>query len=215
MPHGKRKAKSEKSKLAKLAKLQKKKDTPKAAPKIFTKWLMKSEPESRIENGVEMKFSFDDLKKEPNETTCWDGVRNYQARNFMRDQMKVGQSAFYYHSNCKEPGIVGITEIVKEGYVDHTQFDSKDPHFDKSSSKEDPKWIMVDVKYVRKLKRFISLKELKQIHLEHKTNGGPLEKLSLFTRARLSVQPLTEDEFKFILQLEEKDPDEELKEEKS
>lgn len=88
-------------------------------------------------------------------------------------------------------------QIVKEGYVDHTQFDSKDPHFDKSSSKEDPKWIMVDVKYVRKLKRFISLKELKQIHLEHKTNGGPLEKLSLFTRARLSVQPLTEGELNY------------------
>lgn len=81
---------------------------------------------------------------------------------------------------------------MKEGYVDHTQFDRKDPHYDPSSSKDNPKWFMVDVKYVRKLKRFISLKELKTIHLEHKTSGGALQKLSLFTRARLSVQPLTE-----------------------
>lgn len=190
--------------------VKKKKVTrPATAPaQIYTKWLMKSEPESRIQNGMEMKFSFDDLKKEPNQTTCWDGVRNYQARNFMRDQMKVGQSAFFYHSNCKEPGIVGIAEIMKEGYVDHTQFDRKDPHYDPSSSKDNPKWFMVDVKYVRKLKRFISLKELKTIHLEHKTSGGALQKLSLFTRARLSVQPLTEDEFNFILKLEDQDPDE-------
>ena len=107
------------------------KKTPESEP---THWLIKSEPDSRMENGVEMKFSFDDLKAEPDSTACWDGVRNYSARNNMR-AMKVGQQAFFYHSNTKPPGIVGIVDIVKEAYVDHTQFDRKDPHFDPASKK--------------------------------------------------------------------------------
>ena len=97
-------------------------------------WLIKSEPESRLENGVEMKFGIDDLMAEPDSTACWDGVRNYKARNNMM-AMKVGQQAFFYHSNTKPPGIIGIVDIVKESYVDHTQFDPKDPHFDAASKK--------------------------------------------------------------------------------
>ncbi|CAL1529581.1 unnamed protein product [Lymnaea stagnalis] len=168
----------------------------------YTCWLVKSEPDSRFENGVEMKFSFDDLKSSPNQTECWDGVRNYQARNFLRDQMKLGHNVFFYHSNCKEPGIIGICKIVKEGYPDHTQFDPKDPHYDSSSQENKPKWFMVDVQLVRPLKRFISLAELKKIHQEHVQRDGPLKKMSLFTRARLSVQPVTEEEWSYILQLE-------------
>ncbi|XP_018081171.1 thymocyte nuclear protein 1 isoform X2 [Xenopus laevis] len=165
-------------------------------------WLMKSEPDTRIEKGMDMKFGIEDLMAQPSQTACWDGVRNYQARNFMR-VMKIGQEAFFYHSNCKEPGIAGIVKIVKESYEDHTQFDPKNPHYDASSSPENPKWSMVDVQFVRKLKRYIPLAELKKLHLNDKSSGGPLRNIALFTRARLSVQPLTQDEFDFILKLED------------
>ncbi|XP_068094902.1 thymocyte nuclear protein 1 isoform X2 [Hyperolius riggenbachi] len=166
-------------------------------------WLLKSEPESRMEKGMDMKFGIEDLKTQPKQTACWDGVRNYQARNFLR-QMRLGQEAFFYHSNCKEPGIAGIVTIVKEAYADHTQFDPKNPHYDASSSRETPKWSMVDVQFLRMLKRYIPLAELKQIHQQHKASGGPLRNMALFTRARLSVQPLTQEEFDFILSLEDK-----------
>ncbi|XP_037324397.2 thymocyte nuclear protein 1 [Pungitius pungitius] len=168
-------------------------------------WLMKSEPESRFENGIDVKFGIEDLKALPDQTGCWDGVRNYQARNFMR-QMKDGQLAFLYHSNCKEPGIAGIMKIVKEAYVDHTQFDKKDVHFDANSKPENPKWSMVDVQYQRMLKRFLPLSELKKYHQQHGSKGGPLKDMALFTRARLSVQPLTPEEFDFVQSLEEKEP---------
>jgi predicted RNA-binding protein with PUA-like domain len=118
----------------------------------YTHWLMKSEPESRIEKGVDMKFSFEDLKAMPDSTSCWDGVRNYQARNFMRD-MKVGQLAFFYHSNTRPPGIVGIVEIVREAYTDYTQFDSKDPHYDPAATK-------VRYFYIYKLNQFFQLSSL-------------------------------------------------------
>lgn len=157
---------------------------------LYSHWLMKSEPESRFENGIDVKFGIEDLKALPNQTGCWDGVRNYQARNFMRD-MKEGHLAFFYHSNCKEPGIAGVMEIVKEAYVDHTQFDKKDVHFDASSKPDNPKWSMVDVQYQRMLQRFIPLSELKKYHVQHSAKGGPLKDMALFTRARLSVQPLT------------------------
>ncbi|XP_075249453.1 thymocyte nuclear protein 1-like [Convolutriloba macropyga] len=174
---------------------------------IFDHWLMKSEPDSRYEKGVEMKFSIDDLIKEPKSTAHWDGVRNYEARNLLRDQMKLNQQAFFYHSNCKQPGIVGVMKIVKEGYPDHTQFNKSDPHYDASSLLDKPKWYMVDVKYVRKTKRLISLEELKKLHTEHKKSlpKGVLHDLSLFTRSRLSVQPLTKEQFDFILKLEHQD----------
>ena len=106
-------------------------------------WLMKSEPESRIENGHEMKFGFDDLKANKDQTTWWDGVRNYEARNHMKS-MKIGDKAFFYHSNCKNPGIIGIVRICKEAYVDHTAFDPKDAHYDPKSDKNNPKWFMVN-----------------------------------------------------------------------
>ncbi|XP_040038944.1 thymocyte nuclear protein 1 [Gasterosteus aculeatus] len=168
-------------------------------------WLMKSEPESRFENGIDVKFGIEELKALPDQTGCWDGVRNYQARNFMR-QMKDGQLAFFYHSNCKEPGIAGIMKIVKEAYVDHTQFDKKDVHFDANSKPDNPKWSMVDVQYQRMLKRFLPLSELKKYHQQHRSKGGPLKDMALFTRARLSVQPLTPEEFDFVRSLEEEEP---------
>ncbi|XP_048836390.1 thymocyte nuclear protein 1 [Brienomyrus brachyistius] len=171
----------------------------------YCHWLMKSEPESRFENGVDVKFGIEDLKALPSQTGCWDGVRNYQARNFMRD-MKVEQVAFFYHSNCKEPGIAGLMKIVKEAYVDHTQFDRSDAHYDASSKLENPKWFMVDVRFERMTKRFLPLAELKKYHLQHKAEGGALRKLALCTRARLSVQPLTAEEFDFVLSLEDRDP---------
>ncbi|XP_066462714.1 thymocyte nuclear protein 1 [Eleutherodactylus coqui] len=174
-------------------------------------WLMKSEPESRMEKGVDMKFGIEDLKAQPNQVACWDGVRNYQARNFMR-AMEVGQEGFFYHSNCKEPGIAGIIKIVKEAYPDHTQFDPKNPHYDASSKKDDPKWSMVDVQFVRMLKRYISLAELKKLHQKHKTTAGPLRNMALFTRARLSVQPLTQEEFDYILTLEDENVEQEERE---
>ncbi|XP_003472592.1 thymocyte nuclear protein 1 [Cavia porcellus] len=167
-------------------------------------WLMKTEPESRLEKGVDVKFSIEDLKAEPEQTACWDGVRNYQARNFLR-AMKLEDEAFFYHSNCKEPGIAGLVKIVKEAYPDHTQFEKNSPHYDPSSKKDNPKWFMVDVQLVRKLKRFISLAELKTYHQAHKTSDGPLKNMALFTRQRLSIQSLTQEEFDFILHLEEKE----------
>uniref|UniRef100_A0A8C5YPL0 Thymocyte nuclear protein 1 n=2 Tax=Marmota TaxID=9992 RepID=A0A8C5YPL0_MARMA len=154
-------------------------------------WLMKSEPESRLDKGVDVKFSIEDLKAQPLQTACWDGVRNYQARNFLR-AMKLEEEAFFYHSNCKEPGIVGLMKIVKEAYPDHTQFEKNSPHYDPSSKEDNPKWSMVDVQFVRMMKRFISLAELKTCHQSHKATGGPLKDMALFTRQRLSVQPLTQ-----------------------
>ncbi|XP_076002213.1 thymocyte nuclear protein 1 [Genypterus blacodes] len=174
-------------------------------PPEYSHWLMKSEPESRFENGIDMKFGIEDLKALPRQTDCWDGVRNYQARNFMR-QMKEGQVAFFYHSNCKEPGIAGLMTIVKEAYVDHTQFDKKDVHYDAKSKADNPKWSMVDVQYERMMKRFIPLSELKQYHQQHRAKGGPLRDVALLTRARLSVQPLTPEEFDFVLSLEDEEP---------
>ncbi|XP_045441387.1 thymocyte nuclear protein 1 isoform X3 [Pipistrellus kuhlii] len=114
----------------------------KCGDNVSSYWLMKSEPESRLEKGVDVKFSIEDLKAEPKQTACWDGVRNYQARNFLR-AMKLGQEAFFYHSNCKEPGIAGLVKIVKEAYPDHTQFEKSNPHYDPSSKKDNPKWSML------------------------------------------------------------------------
>ncbi len=109
---------------------------------------MKSEPDV---------FGIDHLEKRRRQTEHWDGVRNYQARNFMRDSMKKGDQVFFYHSNCDQPGIVGIAEVVKEGYPDHTAFDPESKYYDPKSTPENPRWFMVDVKFVRRLKRTISL----------------------------------------------------------
>ena len=104
-------------------------------------WLMKSEPEA---------FSSDDLAAQPRKTAHWDGIRNDQARNFMRDDMKKGDLAFFYHSNCDEPGIVGVMEVVSEAYPDHTAFDPGSKYFDPKSDPENPSWMMVDMRYRRK-----------------------------------------------------------------
>lgn len=150
-------------------------------------WLFKNEPED---------FSIDDLASTPGKTTHWDGVRNYQARNFMRDDMKRGDQGFYYHSNCEVPAVVGIVEIVREAYPDHTAFDAGDPHFDPKSDPEDPRWFMVDVKLKRKLRRSIPLQEIKE-------HADRLEGFHLIQRGnRLSVMPVRPQHWKLILSLE-------------
>lgn len=150
-------------------------------------WLFKSEPEA---------YSLDDLKRAKARRTHWDGVRNYQARNFMRS-MKKGDLGFFYHSNCAEPGIVGIVEICREAYPDHTAFDRRDKHFDAKSDPENPRWFMVDVRYKRQLKQLISLQELKE-YADSKLNG-----LALVRRGnRLSVLPVSKPHWNFIVGLE-------------
>ncbi len=151
-------------------------------------WLMKSEPDV---------FGIDHLKAMPNQTEHWDGVRNYQARNMMRDQMKVGDQVLFYHSNCDQPGVVGIMEVVREGYPDHTAFDPECKYYDPKSDPGNPRWFMVDVRYVRHLRRTITLQELKP-HAD-----GPLADCPLVRKGnRLSIMPLSEDQWRFILSLE-------------
>ena len=151
-------------------------------------WPIKSEPS---------EFSIQDLQKKKDRTEHWDGVRNYQARNFIRDQMKIGDQAFFYHSNCEEPGIVGIARIMKEGYPDHTAFDKKDKHYDPKSDKKSPRWFMVDVKFVKQFSNTISLKAIKENRV--------LADMKLVQRGnRLSVMPVTKKEWTNVLKMEEK-----------
>ncbi len=149
-------------------------------------WLMKSEPST---------FSIDDLKSRPDKTEPWDGVRNYQARNFMRDDMKKGDQVFFYHSNCPEPGIVGLATVASASYPDPTAFDPEDSHYDPKSDADKPRWYLVDVKYKRKLKRTITLQELKQHHM--------LADMKLLQKGnRLSIMPVTKRQWDYILSLE-------------
>ncbi|HEB56707.1 MAG TPA: EVE domain-containing protein [Gammaproteobacteria bacterium] len=149
-------------------------------------WLMKSEPEV---------FGIDHLIAMPQKTEHWDGVRNYQARNMMRDQMKKGDLVFFYHSNCKQPGIVGIAKVVREGYPDHTAFDPQTNYYDPKSDPDNPRWYMVDIQHKRKLKRTISLHELKQ--------HPQLEAMTLLRKGnRLSVMPIEKEHWDYILELE-------------
>ena len=149
-------------------------------------WLMKSEPDV---------FGIDHLRKRPKQTEHWDGVRNYQARNMLRDQMQVGDRVFFYHSNCAEPGIVGIAKVVRAGYPDHTAFDPESKYFDPKSNPEQPRWYMVDVKFERKLKRTITLNALKE--------RPELSDMALVRRGnRLSIMPVTTEQWHFILSLE-------------
>ncbi len=144
-------------------------------------WLMKSEPSD---------VSIDDLAKLPGQTVAWYGVRNYQARNFMRDQMRVGDGVLFYHSNCKEPGIAGIAEVCSPAYPDATQFDKESKYFDAKATPEQPRWMNVDVKLVKKI-ALIPLDELRQ-HPE-------LENMRTLQRGnRLSITPLDPAEWKFI-----------------
>jgi predicted RNA-binding protein with PUA-like domain len=150
-------------------------------------WLMKSEPSV---------FSIDDLKSMPQRTEHWDGVRNYQARNMMRDQMKVGDQAFFYHSNCKVPGIAGLMEVVRDGYPDHTAFDPGGKYFDEKSDPDNPRWFMVDVKYIRHTQRVIPLSEIK--------SHPQLETMPLVRKGnRLSIMPVSKREWELILSIEE------------
>ena len=144
-------------------------------------WLMKSEPD---------EFSINDLAKAPGKRTAWFGVRNYQARNFMRDQMRLGDPVFFYHSSCPEPGIAGIAEVASVAYPDATQFDPKGKYYDAAATKDVPRWVHVDVKLVKKTP-LVSLAELRR-HPE-------LATMRLLQRGnRLSITPVDPREWKFI-----------------
>jgi predicted RNA-binding protein with PUA-like domain len=144
-------------------------------------WLMKSEPD---------EFSIDDLASAPNRSTAWFGVRNYQARNFMRDQMQIGDLAFFYHSSCREPGIAGIVRVSKLAYPDASQFDRKSPYYDKQSKREAPRWLNVDVAFVKKTK----LVPLAELRIQ-----PALAKMRVLQRAnRLSITPVDPKEWTYI-----------------
>jgi predicted RNA-binding protein with PUA-like domain len=151
-------------------------------------WLLKTEPST---------FSVEDLERAPRRTTAWDGVRNYQARNMLRDQMSRGDEAFLYYSSCEVPGIVAILQIVKGGYPDASAFDRKSPHFDPESERAAPRWYVVDVKLQRRLSRIITLEELRR----HAT--GALKGMILLRPGnRLSVMPIEDAHWRLILSLE-------------
>ncbi|KAJ9643917.1 hypothetical protein H2199_003783 [Coniosporium tulheliwenetii] len=165
-------------------------------------WLMKSEAESRLENGVDVKFSIDDLMAAtaPEE---WDGVRNVVARNNMQ-AMKKGDLAFFYHSNTKTPAIVGIMEIVEEAHVDDSQFDANSHKYDAKSSQENPKWHCVSVAFKQKFPEPVTLSELKR----YAKSGGILENMQLFKQSRLSVSKVSKAEWNFIMSLVDEAGDE-------
>ena len=148
-------------------------------------WLMKSEP---------AVFGLDDSQQSPHQTDSWDGVRNYQARNMLRDQMQVGDLAFFYRANCKPPGIVGIMEIASRAYPDPTQFDPDSDYYDPKSDPANPRWYLVDVRFKRKFARMITLDELRS-HPE-------LADMVVLRRGnRLSITPVTKAEWDFIVAL--------------
>ena len=150
-------------------------------------WLMKSEPD---------EFSIDDLAARPRQTEPWDGVRNYQARNFMRDDMRVGDKVLFYHSNTNPPGIVGVASVACQAYPDPTAFDPDDAHYDPKSDPDDPRWYLVDIKFERKLERKIELAEIKD-------RAEQFEGLPLVRRGnRLSVMPVSTEHYKALLALE-------------
>ena len=145
-------------------------------------WLLKTEPES---------YSIEDLRRDG--STFWNGVRNYQARNFMRDDMKVGDPVLFYHSNSEPPGVAGIARVSREAYPDHTALDPESPYFDPKAGPGDPRWYMVDVEFVEAFPRLLSLDEIR---------GTPgLEKMPLVNKSRLSVQPVAPEEFEAIVAL--------------
>jgi len=149
-------------------------------------WLMKSEPDA---------FSIDNLQKVGTEP--WNGVRNYQARNFMRDGMQVGDGILFYHSNCAVPGIAGIAKVASKAYPDETQFDRKNDYYDPKATREEPRWMLVDVAFERKLKRVIPLDEIRQ-HADALGEGFALTSKG----TRLSVMPVTAAQWKLLLSLE-------------
>src|SRR5689334_24746742 len=154
------------------------------SPSKMKYWLMKSEPD---------ECSIDDVLAAPGRKTAWSGVRNYQARNFMRDRMKVGDGVLFYHSSCAEPGIAGLAEVASAPYPDASQFDRKSPYYDAASKKDAPRWVNVDVRALRRT-RLVSLSELKR--------QRPLAKMvTLRPGNRLSITPVTEAEWNHIQKL--------------
>lgn len=148
-------------------------------------WLVKSEPED---------YSIDDFSAEKNNTTYWDGVRNYQARNFLRDEFKIGDKVLFYQSNTDPLAVVGMCEVVKEGYPDHTQFDPDHKHFDPKADPKNPTWFMVDIKLIKKFNNPVTLEDIK--------SSSKLKNIKLVQRGnRLSVMPVTKDEFDTILKM--------------
>jgi predicted RNA-binding protein with PUA-like domain len=145
-------------------------------------WLMKSEPDA---------YSIDDLASDGH--TQWDGVRNYQARNLMRDGMEIGDRVLFYHSQLKPPGVIGLAEVVKKAYPDHTSWDPDSHYFDPKSTPEAPRWFMVDIGFVEKFDRLVSIDEMREY--------PELQEMVLLKRSRLSVQPVTEGEYGFIVDL--------------
>lgn len=142
-------------------------------------WLFKTEPDA---------FSIHDLAAKPGQTEHWDGIRNYQARNFLRDQIKRGDQVFVYHSSCDTVGIVGVAEVVKEGYIDHTQFDPEQKYYDPKASQDNPRWYMVDIQLKQKFKQVLTLKNIKQM--------DDIEQVGIVKKGqRLSVMPVPENEF--------------------
>ncbi|MEI6206342.1 MAG: EVE domain-containing protein [Desulfuromonadales bacterium] len=153
-------------------------------------WLFKTEPGC---------FSFDDLKSRPDMTEPWDGVRNYQARNFLRDTIKVGDQVLFYHSSIPEPAVVGLAEVTRGGYPDSTALNPNGEHFDPKSSIANPIWYMVDVRYLESLPKPVTLEKIKSNPL--------LAEMPLVKRSRLSIQPVSTEEWCIILGLGEVDPD--------
>jgi predicted RNA-binding protein with PUA-like domain len=149
-------------------------------------WMMKSEPDA---------FSIDDLQRVGSEP--WNGVRNYQARNFMRDGMQVGDGVMFYHSNCKTPGIVGLAAVASHAYPDDTQFDPDSYYYDPKATRETPRWFLVDIAFERKLQRIISLHEIRT-HSDALGEGFPLTARG----SRLSVFPVTAAQWQLLLSLE-------------
>ncbi len=148
-------------------------------------WLLKSEPDT---------FSFGDLKKRAKKTEPWNGVRNYQVRNMMRDHMKIGDLGLFYHSSCEVPGIAGVVRIVSEGKPDPTQFDPKSEYYDKGSKKEEPRWLLVDVAWEADLKKFVTLDELR-------TEARLADLLTLRRGNRLSITPASKHDFDLICKM--------------
>ncbi len=148
-------------------------------------WLFKSEPSA---------FSIRDLEESPKKTTCWDGVRNYQARNFLRDSIKIGDGVLFYHSNAEPPAIVGIAEVVKAGYPDNTAFAPEGLHYDPKSKRNEPTWYMVDIRYSKTFAKPLDLPHLKAVK-------GLQNMMLLQKGSRLSIQPVTEEEWKAVLNL--------------
>lgn len=145
-------------------------------------WLFKSEPDA---------FSIDELAARPEQTEHWDGIRNYQARNYLRDQVKLGDQVFFYHSSCKDVGIVGVAEVVRESYPDHSQFDPESKYYDPKSTQDNPRWVMVDVKFKQKFKQILSLQRIKAM--------PEISEIGLVKKGhRLSIMPVSKSEWQYL-----------------